>query len=54
MKFLMLILFFVLSVQTDTVRVDTIHPNQEQMQQVDDMNNKLDSIIAKSAKDTIK
>ncbi len=53
MKYLIEILFltFISGTQTDTVRVDTVH--QEIHQNLEIINNDLDSIIAILKKDTI-
>ena len=51
MKYIVLILFLACGLQNDTIKVDTVYVPQ--LQQVDKMNNKLDSIIAILKKDTI-
>jgi len=54
MKYIVLILFLIFGLQNDTIKVDTVYvPQSKQVQQVDKMNNKLDSIIAILKKDTI-
>jgi len=50
MRYIVLILF--LALQNDTIKVDTVYV-PKQVQQVNKMNNKLDSIIAILKKDTI-
>lgn len=55
MKYLMLILFCIFA-QTDSIKVDTtkIQQVQSMHKDLDNYNNKLDSIIAILKKDTIK
>ena len=53
MRYIALILFCTFA-QVDTIKVDTVYvPQSKQVQQVDKMNNKLDSIIAILKRDTI-